>query len=74
MCESFEQRPSGEKPDPDYRDLCWAGVWKLKRGPPDRSLAKRIMDAERLAPIMEARRRIDVPFAINDWYESELCD
>ncbi|KAM0165335.1 hypothetical protein ACHAPG_000003 [Botrytis cinerea] len=72
LYEPFDQRPSGEKYDPDYRDLCWARVWKLRRGPPDRSLAKRIMDAERLAPIKEARRGIDVPFATKDWYESEL--
>ncbi|KAM3156175.1 hypothetical protein ABEW05_003308 [Botrytis cinerea] len=66
LYEPFDQRLSGEKYDPDYRDLCWARVWKLKRGPPDRSLAKRIMDAERLALIKEARCGLDVLFATND--------
>ncbi|TGO49296.1 hypothetical protein BCON_0214g00120 [Botryotinia convoluta] len=70
--EPFDQRPSGQKYDPDYRDLCWARVWKLKRGSPDRSLAKRMEDAWRLAPTMEARRGLTVPFATNDWYESEV--
>ncbi|KAF7946585.1 hypothetical protein EAE96_009580 [Botrytis aclada] len=40
LYEPFDQRPSGQEHDPDYRDLCWARSWKLKRGPPDRSLAK----------------------------------
>ncbi|TGO35000.1 hypothetical protein BHYA_0174g00260 [Botrytis hyacinthi] len=65
--ELFNQRLSGQEFDPDYRDLCWARVWKLKRGPPDRSSDKREEDAWRLAPIMEARRGLSVPFATNNW-------
>ncbi|TGO15552.1 hypothetical protein BTUL_0039g00700 [Botrytis tulipae] len=65
--ESFDQRPSGKEFDPVYRDLCWARVWKLKRGSPDRSSDEREEDARRLAPTMEARRGLSVPFA-NDNY------
>lgn len=67
--EPFDQRPSGQEFDPDYRDLCWGRVWKLKRGPPDRSSDKREKDAWRLAPTMNARRGLSVPFATQNWYE-----
>ncbi|KAF7940795.1 uncharacterized protein EAE97_006981 [Botrytis byssoidea] len=70
--EPFDQRPSGQKFDPVYRDLCWGRVWKLKRGSPDRSSDEREEDARHLAPIMEARRGLSVPFANDNWYESDF--
>ncbi|KAF7896161.1 hypothetical protein EAF00_006176 [Botryotinia globosa] len=70
--EPFDQTPSGQKFDPVYRDLCWGRVWKLKRGSPDRSSDKREEDARRLAPIMEASRGLSVPFADDNWYESDF--